>query len=151
MSIESHTHTHPFLSELTATELRDELRRSRDLLDDQLEQHTSMVALPGGDAPRRELRGMFAEERYSVVATSRWGINAGASHANPLFVRRCTVRGEGNDASFMAIATGNLLLSMKKRVREGILAAMRSSLGPTRYARWRRTALDATKSGTQDV
>lgn len=150
MSIESHTHTHPFLSELDAAALRDELRRSRELLDEHLEQRTSMIALPGGDAPRRELRGMLADEGYAVVATSRWGANRGAREGNPLFVRRCTVRGESSDAAFIDIARGDVWLALKKRARESILAALRTSLGPTRYARWRRSVLDTAGAGKRD-
>lgn len=143
MAIESHTHSHPFLSELGADALRDELRRSRDLLNEKLDQRTSMLALPGGDAPRRELRGMLVDEGYAVVATSRWGVNRGDRTGHPLYVRRCTIRGEPSDAAFMAIARGNAWLALKKRSRESMLAALRSSLGPTRYARWRRRVLDA--------
>jgi peptidoglycan/xylan/chitin deacetylase (PgdA/CDA1 family) len=147
MSIESHTHTHPFLSELSADALRDELRRSRDLLNEHLDQKTSMLALPGGDAPRAELRGMLAEEGYAVVATSRWGVNRASSAAGPRYVRRCTIRGEPSDASFMQVARGDAWLALKKRARESVLAAMRSSLGPTRYARWRRKVLNAAGTG----
>ena len=145
MSIQSHTHTHPFLSELGPDALRDELRRSRDLLNEHLDQRTSMLALPGGDAPRRNLRGMIAEEGYTVVATSRWGVNRANANAAPLYLRRCTVRGEPSDPAFVAIASGDSWLSLKKRTRESLLAAIRSSLGPTRYARWRRRVLDSAR------
>jgi len=106
MSIQSHTHSHPFLSELSEQALRDELRRSRDMLDERLAQRTSMLALPGGDAPRRELRGIMHDEGFSVVATSRWGINRDAAGAAPLYVRRCTVRGASSDANFRAVVRG---------------------------------------------
>ncbi len=143
MSIQSHTHSHPFLSELDAEALRDELRRSRALLNEELEQETSMIALPGGDAPRRHLRWLLAEEGYSVVATSRWGVNAPTGEDGVHYIRRCTVRGEGSAAAFVAIATGDRWVSMKKNARESAQAFIRASIGPTRYARWRRRALDA--------
>jgi peptidoglycan/xylan/chitin deacetylase (PgdA/CDA1 family) len=146
MSIQSHTHTHPFLSELSEPALRDELRRSRDMLDEQLSQRTSMIALPGGDAPRRELRGVLHDEGFRVVATSRWGINRDAAPAAPVYVRRCTVRGDSSDAHFRDVVRGSAMLRVKKRTRESVLAFIRSSLGPTRYARWRRGFLDAANS-----
>lgn len=146
MSIQSHTHSHPFLSELSEQALRDELRRSRDMLDERLAQRTTMLALPGGDAPRRELRGIMHDEGFSVVATSRWGINRDVAGAEPLYVRRCTVRGESSDANFLAVVRGSTWLRLKKRTRENVLAFVRSSLGPTRYARWRRGFLDAASS-----
>lgn len=147
MSIQSHTHTHPFLSELNADALRDELRRSRDLLNEQLDQRTSMIALPGGDAPRRELRGLLSDEGFTVVATSRWGVNRRGSRLLPLYINRCTVRGELSDAAFEAMARGSALLRFRKRSRERVLAFVRASLGPTRYARWRRGFLNAASEG----
>jgi peptidoglycan/xylan/chitin deacetylase (PgdA/CDA1 family) len=147
MAIESHTHTHPFLSELDEAALRDELRRSRDLLDERLDQRTAMLALPGGDAPGVELRRLLAEQGYSVVATSVWGINARASGARSAdgirWVRRCTVRGAPSEDDFRAIVLGSAWLRLKRRSRERVLAFIRSTLGPTRYARWRRGVLDA--------
>ena len=143
MSIQSHTHTHPFLSELDATRLRDELRRSREILDDRLQQRTTMIAFPGGDAPRPELRGMLLEEGYEVVATSRWGHNAAADSARPRFVKRCTVRGAPDAATFGAIVDGDRWMALKREARERALAFLRASLGPTRYASWRRGFLNA--------
>jgi peptidoglycan/xylan/chitin deacetylase (PgdA/CDA1 family) len=148
MSIQSHTHTHPFLSELDANRLRDELRRSRELLDEHLGQRTTMIAFPGGDAPQPSLSGLLAETGYEVVATSRWGRNPAQARGEPWYIRRCTVRGSPSDATFSAIVQGDRLLSAKRRAREGLLAFLRSSLGPSRYARWRRRFLDAGASGT---
>jgi peptidoglycan/xylan/chitin deacetylase (PgdA/CDA1 family) len=143
MAIQSHTHTHPFLSELDAPKLRDELRRSRETLDEQLDQRTNMIALPGGDAPAATLQGLLAEEGYDVVATSRWGRNRSGVGPPPHYVNRCTVRGDPDPASFTAIVTGDPWLTLTKQTRERVLAFVRASLGPSRYARWRRRFLNA--------
>jgi peptidoglycan/xylan/chitin deacetylase (PgdA/CDA1 family) len=148
MSIQSHTHTHPFLSELDRDRLRAELRSSREILDERLGQRTNMIAYPGGDAPRPDLRNMLLEEGYEVIATSRWGRNPIASSARPRFIKRCTVRGALDEGLFAATVTGDAWLSLKKQTRERILAFLRSSLGPSRYARWRRGVLDAAGSRT---
>ena len=145
MAIESHTHSHPFLSEMDASRLRDELTRSRDLLDEHLGQRTTMLALPGGDAPRPDLRHVLATSGYEVVATSRWGRNGRDQTVRPRSVKRCTVRRATADDEFAAIVTGNRWMELKKNIREGTLAFIRSSLGPTRYARWRRRVLDSTE------
>lgn len=142
MSIQSHTHRHPFLSELDAPALRDELRRSREILDEKLGQNTTMIAFPGGDAPRASLRHMLLAEGYEVVGTSRWGLNAPDDSGRPRYVRRCTVRGAPAPQAFRAIVTGDPWLGVKRQVRESALALVRSSLGPSRYARWRREFLD---------
>lgn len=146
MAIESHTHTHPFLSELSALRLRDELARSRDILAEQLGAAPTMIALPGGDAPRAELRPLFAQEGYTVIATSRWGVNFASNDETPRSIRRCTVRGEPTDDAFLSIATGDPWLGLRKHAREGALGFMRRSLGPTRYARLRRLFLDTAGS-----
>jgi peptidoglycan/xylan/chitin deacetylase (PgdA/CDA1 family) len=144
MAIESHTHTHPFLSELSESALRDELQHSRDLLLQHLGQQPTMISLPGGDFPREELRKTFAEEGYSVIATSRWGVNRNLHCGNsPFMVQRCTVRGELPDERFLAIAHADRWLRVRKRTRESTLALVRRILGPSRYAERRRSLLNA--------
>jgi len=145
MSVQSHTRTHPFLSELDAQALRQELRESKAELDDALEQATDMLALPGGDFPLSRLRRLVQESGYRVVATSRWGSNPGVvpSRTEPLYLRRCTVRGMPTPEHVRRILVGDRWLGGQRRLREAVLSAMRRSLGPSRYARWRRHVLDA--------
>ncbi len=139
MSVQSHTRTHPFLSELDAQALREELHGSKAELDDALEQATDMLALPGGDFPPSRLRRIVWESGYRVVATSRWGSNR---------VRRCTVRGMPSPEHVRRILAGERWLGGQRRLREAVLSAMRRSLGPSRYARWRRHVLDALVRAT---
>lgn len=149
MSIQSHTHTHPYLSELDADALRVELQRSRDLLDERLGQQTTMIGLPGGDAPRPKLRAMLTDAGYRVVGTSDWGVNQDVDvppAGMALYVDRCTIRGVPSDELFRAILTGDSWLSVKKRTRHSVLGFVRSSLGPSRYLRWRHRLIDAVGS-----
>lgn len=141
MAIESHTHTHPFLSELSEQQLRDELARSRDEIAHQLGAGPTMLALPGGDAPRPELRKIIVTEGYEVVASSRWGLNRYNVDERPPLIRRCTVRGEMGDGAFISVARGDPWVRLRKHVRERSLALLRRSLGPSRYARLRRNLL----------
>jgi len=145
MEVQSHSRSHPFLSELGATELAAELRGSKDALDDGLGQNTEMLALPGGDWPRRPLRHLIGATGYRVVATSRWGTN----HLPPVgaggvvAVRRCTVQGTPGPGHFGRIASGDPSLGRGRRIRESALAMLRDALGPSRYASWRKVVLDA--------
>ena len=148
MSIQSHTHSHPFLSELDEPRLREELRRSREILDTQLGQRTNEIAFPGGDAPRADLAHVLLEEGYDVVSTSRWGRNTPWVGPRPAYIRRCTVRGEPADADFQRIVRGDGWLGFQRQARERLLALIRSSLGPTRYARWRKRVLGAAPQAT---
>lgn len=145
MSIQSHTHTHPFLSELDASDLEFELRTSKMELDEHLEQETDALALPGGDWPRRALRLLLRECGYEVVATSRWGTRQalGRHSGEPILVPRCTVRGEPSDRDFRRIITADPWLASRRQLRDGILRTLRSGLGPTRYSIWRGRFLEA--------
>lgn len=145
MDIQSHAKSHRFLSELSAPELADELRGSKAALDEALGQNTDMLALPGGDWPRPVMRHLIAEAGYRIVATSRWGVNGvpGTQGGALTVVRRCTVSGAAGAERFARMAAGDPWLARRRRVREGVLAALRSALGPSRYASWRRAFLDA--------
>lgn len=143
MSIQSHSRSHPFLSELDATSLREELCGSKSELDRQLGQDTDQIGLPGGDAPRGRLFRTLAEAGYRVVATSRWGVNRPGGRGTLAAIRRCTVRGVPSPTQFRRIVRGDPLLVLRRRGREVLLAALRDGLGPSRYARWRRRVLAA--------
>lgn len=148
MDVQSHSRSHPFLSELDAGELEQELRGSRDTLDERLDQRTEMLALPGGDWPRRALRPMIADSGYRVVATSRWGINHAATPKDPVIVRRCTIAHGVEITTFGRVAAGDPALARRRGLREGFLGGLRSTLGATRYAALRRRFLDAIATGT---
>jgi len=143
MSIQSHTRSHPFLSELAPGALRNELAGSKAALDDALDQDTDQLALPGGDAPRGRLRDLMTEAGYRVVATSRWGVNHQGRAGVPTMVRRCTVMGDPDAERFRRVVDGHWLVGLRRRVREGVLGNLRAVVGPSRYATWRRRLLDA--------
>jgi peptidoglycan/xylan/chitin deacetylase (PgdA/CDA1 family) len=143
MAIQSHTRTHPFLSELGRAALRDELERAKATLDDALGQDTDQLALPGGDAPRRRFRGMIAEAGYRTVATSRWGHNGPDQGRMPRLIRRCTVSPEADEKYFRRLLAGDRIIGIRRRARETVLARVRAALGPSRYTAWRRRFLDA--------
>lgn len=144
MDVQSHARSHRFLSELAAEELVPELRGAKDALDQGLHQDTDMLALPGGDWPKRSLRHLIAEAGYRVVATSQWGLNAPLrSDAGELVsVRRCTVSGIAGPQRFRRIAAGDPWLGRRRQLREGALGALRTALGASRYAAWRKAFLD---------
>jgi peptidoglycan/xylan/chitin deacetylase (PgdA/CDA1 family) len=144
MSIQSHTHTHPFLSELTETQLREELRTAKAALDHGLGQDTDQLALPGGDPPAAHLAHLIREAGYRVVATSRWGVNPPSEgEGEPVWVRRCTVRGAPSEDWLRGVLAGDRWIAARRIVREAVLHRLRATLGPTRYALWRRRFLGA--------
>jgi len=145
ISIQSHTRTHPFLSELDAPALREELLRSKDRLDRELRQDTSELAFPGGDAPRRALRSAISEAGYSVAVGSRWGTNPDSAPEGR-FVRRCTARGALSVEEARAYVHADPLFALRMQPREMVLRSLRSAIGPSRYAAIRRRLLDRVET-----
>jgi peptidoglycan/xylan/chitin deacetylase (PgdA/CDA1 family) len=148
MSVQSHTRSHPFLSELDAERLRAELATSKATLDDRLGQDTAEIAFPGGDAPAKPLRYLLAETGYRIAVGTRWGVNPDVSEERTLrrFVKRCTVRGDATPQTAQRIIEADLWLGLRSRGKEVVLRGVRSALGASRYARWRRRALDAIRA-----
>lgn len=144
MSVQSHTRSHPFLSELNADELMAELAGSKAALDEGLGQETTEISLPGGNAPKRRHRHLFRDVGYRVVAGSRWGRNPGIvdNSLDGAWIRRCTVRGSVSDEEARRLLEGNVRLGLARAPREALLNGIRAGLGASRYARWRRRLLD---------
>ncbi|HET9440600.1 MAG TPA: polysaccharide deacetylase family protein [Longimicrobiales bacterium] len=144
MSVQSHTVSHPFLSELELDQLLIELGESKARLDAELSQDTSEIAFPGGDPPGAGLRYVIEETGYRFAVGSRWGTNRGAVPRG--FVRRCTARGEITEQHAQRILNADWSLALRWTAKEATLRRLRSVLGASRYARWRRTLLDAITS-----
>ncbi|MBK7905611.1 MAG: polysaccharide deacetylase family protein [Gemmatimonadetes bacterium] len=141
MSIQSHTRSHPFLSELGEQALRQELTESKARLDRELGKETHEIAFPGGDAPQRRLRSLIWDCGYTTAVGTRWGLNA--DDADPrLFVRRCTVRGNISVADAKRFINADPLLGVSNRARESVLRNLRSFMGASRYERVRRRFLN---------
>ena len=147
MSVQSHTRTHPFLSQVDSDRLRSELFESRRELDRRLGQQTMEIAFPGGDMPVRRFRSMIVEAGYRVAVGTRWGTNSCREQAAAGFhpVRRCTVRADVSAEWTRRVISGDPLLTLRHYTRETGLRTLRSTLGAKRYARWRRRLLDAVR------
>jgi peptidoglycan/xylan/chitin deacetylase (PgdA/CDA1 family) len=153
MSVQSHTKSHPFLSELGEMELRLELAESKRMLDGELKQDTTQLGLPGGNAPRRSLRPILAQVGYKVVAGSRWGVNAEArdiAQGPGPWIRRCTAPTHLSPELARRIVHGDLRIGLGRGIREAVLYGLRGVLGASRYAGWRRRILDTVSSAEPD-
>ena len=148
MSVQSHTASHPFLSELTAVAVRHELVESKRRLDELLEQDTTTLALPGGDFPRAWEAADFLACGYRCVATSRWGPNrvSAAARAEPFLVRRYTVRRATTLGRFDNLLLGRSAAFGAEGTRLWLLNRIRAALGARRYAAWRRWVLGRARS-----
>lgn len=73
MAIQSHTHTHRFLDTLTEAEVRDELKSSKQVLEDCLGERVTVLSCPGGRYNQRVF-DVAAELGYQAVCTSVPGL-----------------------------------------------------------------------------
>ena len=142
MSIQSHTASHPFLSELDRLKVQRELRVSKDLIEQHTGRPCQTLALPGGDAPVRWKLADYAALGFHCVATSRWGPNEATPLRDAIAVRRYTVRRDTADAQVGRLALASVPAYAPEGLRLSALHLVRATLGPTRYSRWRRRALE---------
>jgi len=147
MSVQSHTHTHPFLSELDLAGVRYELQESQARLGAELGRAGHSLALPNGDLPQRPYRHVFHEMGYQCIATSRWGPNRLLGGGPPKFIRRYTVRRSTGLRRLAAMATASSSAWAPEGLRLSGLGVVRASLGPSRYATIRRRILGAFERG----
>jgi len=145
MSIQSHSATHPFLSELETAEVERELAEPKAAVEREIGRPCTSLSLPGGDAPRAWLPSDYARLGYRCVATSRWGANQVAAGPSPpggvRFVRRYTARRETADGMLRRLILAKEPAYGWEGVRQAALHVVRSTVGATRYAGWRRRAL----------
>jgi peptidoglycan/xylan/chitin deacetylase (PgdA/CDA1 family) len=90
MTCGAHTMTHPRLAELPAADCREELRRSRELLEDQLGCAVEHLAYPFGSYSD-STRAIAAETGYRSACSVREGLSG--SDDDPLALHRVPVTG----------------------------------------------------------
>ena len=139
MSVQSHTVTHPFLSQLNQAAVREELVESKRRLDEELNQQTTTIALPGGDFPYRWRARDFEACGYRWIATSRWGPNHVRTDAgrSAVMLRRYTVRRSTSARRFDQLVLGSSSALSPEGTRLMLLSQLRSLVGAQRYAAWR--------------
>jgi peptidoglycan/xylan/chitin deacetylase (PgdA/CDA1 family) len=148
MSIQSHTATHPFLSQLTREDVERELAASKADIEEAIGCECTTIALPGGDMPRGWRPADYARIGYRCVATSRWGPNdsrtpGSSSDLSVYFARRYTVRRDTPEGRLSRLALAMEPRYSPEGLRYLLTHGLRATMGAARYARWRRRALTA--------
>ena len=72
MSLQSHAHTHRYMSDLADSEIRDELDRSKKMIEDKLGREVSVFAPPGGRFDAR-VDSIAMDLGYKTLAVSKPG------------------------------------------------------------------------------
>ncbi|MEO8459695.1 MAG: polysaccharide deacetylase family protein [Dokdonella sp.] len=142
MSIQSHSYSHRYLSELSDSELREELTRSKAIIEERIGHEVSLLAPPGGRMP--EGLGRVAREcGYRWVLSSRPGalrsISADAQSAPIL--SRMAVTAQLDSTTLDAWLAGSRATFVQAQLRYSALAGLKKLLGNRGYERLRASVL----------
>jgi len=142
MSIESHSHTHRFLSELAPAELRTELESSRNLLEERIGQEVRFVSCPGGRYSREVLRTAL-DLGYWGVCTSVPGLSSETHGRPPTSFCRFLVSADTTMGAFAGMVSGEQGYVRREVLRYRAKAIGKRILGNEMYDRlWRRFRRD---------
>jgi len=116
MEIGSHSRTHPFLTNLSEPEMEDEIRGSKETIEDRLGRPVRFFSYPHGLHDER-CRRLVAAAGYSGACSTRFGVNAVGT--DPFRLRRSEISFYDNAWSF----------SFKARTGFGVRAWATETLG----------------------
>ena len=140
MSLQSHGHTHTYFTHLDGLALREELRASKDALEQSLGQAVTLLAPPGGRVPRG-LVALAKSLGYRAVLDSTPGLVRRRDGERPL--PRVAVTAAHRPEQIRRWAVDGMPALRRLRWRHAALASAKAMLGDARYERWRHRALGA--------
>lgn len=123
MDVQSHTRTHRVLQTLGPTELRDELRGSRDDLERELDAPVSAIAYPVGvriGDDRGDLRRALAEAGYRLGFSNATGTHRLRPGGDPYDIHRIGLDLGTGDALFRAILAFPRVFEPSRSTRQGL-------------------------------
>jgi peptidoglycan/xylan/chitin deacetylase (PgdA/CDA1 family) len=136
-TIGSHTHTHPMLTACRDAALRNELRVSRQMIEDLIGDEVSSLSIPSGRVDDRVLAAC-AEAGYTRVYTSAVGEYQPASATFPEVMGRFIVRRGTSDKTVMAYLKGEPATCRRLRIESAGKRAVKALVGDMLYQRaWR--------------
>ncbi len=102
MDVQSHTRRHRVLQTLAADQLADELRGSRDDLEQQLDEPIRALAYPVGRdiAHITEIRNAVRDAGYTIGFSNATGVNYRLGAMDPFGIRRLAVDRDASHAMF---------------------------------------------------
>lgn len=130
MSIQSHTMTHPFLSDLPSQKIREELWESKKILEDELSQPVDYLALPGGRY-NSKVREIAIEVGYKAICTSIIGYNN--INSDLYHLKRWSIMRNNDISDFRAIIDKSHTFMAYNKTRYILLKTMKKTLGNKFY------------------
>ncbi|MBI2953556.1 MAG: polysaccharide deacetylase family protein [Chloroflexi bacterium] len=112
MVIGSHTHTHRWLPRLSLAEIREELGRSKMILEDKLGREVAFFGVPGGYYNRQVLQAAN-DVGYRLICTSDRGFNDIGKPERPLVLRRFGIDQRVGDGDMQRMLCGAYPFKMR--------------------------------------
>lgn len=116
MSIESHSNRHVYLTRLSRKQLRDELRSSKEIIEDRVGSRVDFLAAPYGEINRR-VREAAIETGYRAVLSG----SAGIARPGGLVAPRVCVYANTALSAFRRLVQGNSWTYLCRTVRAATL------------------------------
>lgn len=135
LQVGSHTKTHCFLNELPEPRIREELRVSKQVLEEITGREIDTISIPNGAVDRR-VKQIAAEEGYRLVFTSE--VHSNTRQTGALEIGRAAVRTSTSTQQILQFAQGEYGRESWRRL---VLELPKSILGPGRYRRLRARLL----------
>jgi len=136
MEFASHGHTHRFLEDLETGELREELRRSKETLEQGLGREVDLLAFPGGRFSGKVLKAA-REAGFRAFATSIPGRNAPGAD----IIQRMAVKSSTPAERLRGLLAGAPLAMLKEQAAYWAFWAGKRAVGNERYERLRGAIL----------
>ena len=148
MSIQSHAMTHRYLNDLSASELEEELRVSKDKIEQNLGAAVTLLAPPGGRMPTG-LHHLAYQFGYAAICSSRAGYwkqqqvddNIGLNGEEAMEIPRLAVLAGTSAAQFGRWINSSQRELLILQSRGLILNAAKRAIGNQRYERLRQTLI----------
>ena len=134
MSIQSHSMTHPFLTDLGREDKIYELMESKVRLEEKLNRKVFWFSLPGGRGDE-ETFVLAGETGYTGICTSRIGMKV--RNNGLVTVDRIAIKADLRFKRFCAIARGEKKELRHLRTRQLFLDVCKRAMGDTLYCRLR--------------
>ena len=142
MSIQSHSHTHRFLDQLSDKDLDHELRLSKHALEETTGVAVDFISCPGGRYERR-VAIRAAATGYHGVCTSAPGLGAHGPRGSISVFGRFLVSASTGMDTFSRIAAGEARFVLSQRVRYGAKQTVKRIVGDALYdTLWRKYVRD---------
>lgn len=134
--IQSHTHSHCLLSEVSKEKIKEELKVSKDIIEQKLGSSVRALSLPGGRGGRR-VHDIARACGYDYIFTSIPGITR--LEKDVRVFKRMLIKKDITSSAFKKILSGDPFYFAKERILYAAKSGIKCALGNNRYHElWRK-------------